>query len=1468
MSLDISAFRSIAAQSPDRLVYVSGQKLKSAKTQGTRGPEAFKAAVDAFVKAYGDHYGAKLGNMSRQSLQEFADGSKPLTASVVKQMLDYADGKVGSAHVVTVAGTEIDISKIGTEKIPFQGFSRTTKSDRAWKGQGQAVKDALATLACKDGGKIDPKALLKALSTAHEYTRLELSVTGESTPAAIGDRKNRVFAAAVRALDNKTLSAVYQGIASRETDALKDELARLMSHPDVSGETQMLAEQEFADICRLESLVLQQVSERILTGDKGPRREGDVTATNLGLLVGAAAKGAIGAKDAEKAVESTLASHGMDSVEARQIGDTIRNNELTINMHLKYLLGWEGLDKGKEKPSFLQPGGQVLNAFQVQEAIGEPPTGGYLQLRNEVETQLFPEYAEEKDAEGKVIRKETGGKDRPVYAALNVGKITSGAADTAFATYGRAVVVLKEHVKKQCTYTFGDTFFVERFAIKAEDFDGFLRNAVEDFADAIADKEAALAALRGDNMLKSAFGTLVSSAARDGKVVWNSVKTFAGPMAKALARLAKEGAVIDEDGVEAVFMKHYADFGEAQRKVATYDNVETLFAQGTDFSAVKMAIGTLQRQNDPKTPLHVDGADYIEAQIHAPVSFATDVAEIRINVQDVTEHFKAEFDALDEAERAAIESNPSLGADAEARRNAWINAKSDAEIARIKEMTKDAPFPVTFYNVAETLNAETDLRNAANRQLRNETYGHFKNEVEAAAARLKTPQGRNSLIPDLCRKIDLTLPGADLLFALYGQDLSRLPRQAFNGFDAALNKKLAEAAKKNNNVVVEGAEGLRKAAVQPLLNNVNRIISILHNIRTAGVTDEKEIRALAQQILAAKVAPRCVAAYVKTSLAGKNATANLVAFATEAYAKFFPDGAQLLKDAFNGLPLLGDPKASAFCEEAAKLVIRGIEDAKKAIAKLSDGDRKKADELAAGVEERIGRKLAEFIRKRAELLAAKKDLPFPGEAERNAFISWATRAGKIRNEREIQGTYEASGIIADELEAKLKKGGTLTPKDLVDAFNAVKDLCKGYIAQDQADHKARNAEFGPDDKNTWITRAASVALSRLAARIGLENAKKLAESLNSPAVRYLALATRTAVKRVDLGYLSVFLDTFYQRAPETLGVKIPYFFLPRGMTYSSVAPGTRDLLATVNAPEAQSLATEFPYKPGEGGVSSFRKIAAPANPAGMPQTLQERKKFLRSMLPIYHKNELPGGFDYAHNTHGRAHATRAFIFSVVMGNILKEKGVAIDDNAGCLAAAGHDSGRFQKGKDTEEQETASAANTEHFLRAQFHDAPGEEWIDATKKNICAPDDDNTQRTIEGYIFKSADSIEISRLGDVDMKKFPFLREPLLTEDGLVILPDEELRKALVKEAEALARMTSPNTRKVQESIELTFRFAQMRPGPERDALNAESEKAKKDGRILEAQQAETMSDDELVAMIEKTIRDNPATFPLLNKYYH
>ena len=40
-----------------------------------------------------------------------------------------------------------------------------------------------------------------------------------------------------------------------------------------------------------------------------------------------------------------------------------------------------------------------------------------------------------------------------------------------------------------------------------------------------------------------------------------------------------------------------------------------------------------------------------------------------------------------------------------------------------------------------------------------------------------------------------------------------------------------------------------------------------------------------------------------------------------------------------------------------------------------------------------------------------------------------------------------------------------------------------------------------------------------------------------------------------------------------------------------------------------------------------------------------------------------------------------------------------------------------------------------------------------------------------------------------------------------------------------------------------------------------------DAMRLEKEQTDTLSDDEIVELVEKTIRDNPADYPLLTKYY-
>ena len=71
--------------------------------------------------------------------------------------------------------------------------------------------------------------------------------------------------------------------------------------------------------------------------------------------------------------------------------------------------------------------------------------------------------------------------------------------------------------------------------------------------------------------------------------------------------------------------------------------------------------------------------------------------------------------------------------------------------------------------------------------------------------------------------------------------------------------------------------------------------------------------------------------------------------------------------------------------------------------------------------------------------------------------------------------------------------------------------------------------------------------------------------------------------------------------------------------------------------------------------------------------------FLLEMLPLYHGHEKT--FDKGTNWHGRTHATRSFVLSIAMANILRERGVALDINSVALVTAGHDTGRMGNGAD-------------------------------------------------------------------------------------------------------------------------------------------------------------------------------------------
>ena len=246
---------------------------------------------------------------------------------------------------------------------------------------------------------------------------------------------------------------------------------------------------------------------------------------------------------------------------------------------------------------------------------------------------------------------------------------------------------------------------------------------------------------------------------------------------------------------------------------------------------------------------------------------------------------------------------------------------------------------------------------------------------------------------------------------------------------------------------------------------------------------------------------------------------------------------------------------------------------------------------------------------------------------------------------------------------------------------------------------------------------------------------------------------------------------------------------------------------------------------------------------------------LMGALPAYGSHEKT--FDDGRNTHGRGHATRVFIFANALGNIMRERGVPVDMGALATTAAGHDMGRQGSGDDHWEKD--SGALVEQLAENTYPGAYGDEWKAQANRNVSAghgPEAD-AQRSVEGLIMKAADSLDYTRVAPLDPKRFHFLEKTLVV-GGVHVMQDEGLRRALLHEAELLAKATSPLAARREEIIRLkaSDNEAERAQGQALDdeVANAERELAK-------------LTDEQVVERIEAEIRDNPAKYPLLTKYY-
>lgn len=634
---------------------------------------------------------------------------------------------------------------------------------------------------------------------------------------------------------------------------------------------------------------------------------------------------------------------------------------------------------------------------------------------------------------------------------------------------------------------------------------------------------------------------------------------------------------------------------------------------------------------------------------------------------------------------------------------------------------------------------------------------------------------------------------------------------------------------------------------------------------TLGYTDPAARDALLKEIVRAKVSgnnniDRFVAVYI----AAEKALADVNAFAKDVLEKDVENGSELMRLAFNGLP----PLSGVAARSVSQIIQNEVREINRKIVE------QKLDILEnepAQLVNRLRKAVRPFIERKAKILSSQAFMEFPTVEERNAFLAWATSAGKLKNDAEFAGIYEGSTKLADAFEAKIKSGAPLTAQDLVDTFKSFVGTAFDYM---QEDAKQRG-EYGPDDRSSFIGRITSVALSRLAVRVGREGLAKIAAALDTADARWLHTAILTAgdgktespydtSRAGTLETAGAFFEILHQRLTEKFDLPTHPTNPPAGIDYRIVPPAARALVAQINPVEARDRDEMYPYDPASSGARRLANIPAPVNTAALPQDKAGRKAFLVDrMLPIYHAHEK--GFDYGYNYHGRTHATRSFVFSIAMGNILKEKGVALDMNAVALATAGHDTGRQKNGRDTEASEKRSADTVVAAVNEAYPGAAGPGWTAQVEANITTKTAE--QETIEGYLFKCADSLDYTRVGELDEGHFPFLQEPIATPDGFVLPTDTGIRRQLMKEAKLLSELTSPHVLIKAERDQLADELVDLPAGQEFDVKNARLQEI--DQQILqsEKQQTDTLSNQQIVDLVEDAIRSRPQDFPLLSRYY-
>ncbi|MBO7683450.1 MAG: DUF3626 domain-containing protein [Kiritimatiellae bacterium] len=1417
----------------------------------------------AFVKAMSTRLAGNAGAIAeiRRSLGLPPDDSnpkalsqrtiEPLTRQEVREIIDRYVKHTGGENAQAVDQDVVDkrdaVNLANQRALPIRIGEQSFRLDKMAEELGKAtVAEPTKTQAAqilktltRPSGKVDIPTLARALNV-FAFMAERAAAAGQAEGAKdAGERFSSVFAQALDSLDNGALSQVYQGLISRDTDAMKDELSRRLAKFDLTAEQSDVCERTVLALGRLESLVLSEISHRVVLGkaktdvERGEiaaqapvfRRCGDdvardlsarsnageMTSVNLEILTTRAAYGNINEGRLAGKVSNEMCAAGFTQVDTHAIGDMIRKSELTVNTHLSNLLGWrEGQDP--KNPPLFQPGYSLVNTFvsKEQKGIAKDSTG-YLRRRNDVERRFFPEYAE---------MAEFKGRDRPVYAAFNMSNAKDGAAPF----YGNTVVVLREHVKQQATYTLDDTFFAVKYHFGEDASDRFLEKLSERLGSSLDD--GAIAALKDVTTQGGSFLRMLFRENAGRTFNSHSIEMQAQAVVATLNAHLREGAkAIDRNDVNAVFLAAFGVADEEVSRAAGYDNIENLLESAGNTRSVAFGLATVRRLQNPKAPIGLRGCDYIEAQLHGPIVFSRDVEEMRVHKSDIRDHYRALYDA---------DSSVAGGM----ARDAWVAMKSADDERRLLQFGRDNGFKVTFYDSSDTkldapesFEADCDI-DEANKILRPRNYAFVNSLANENLAELVGFHFR--MLPEGTRTA---------LAAVFGDNLSSMPE----GLRAFLRRAVERVRVDVDNLehgVMGSEDDMRNSAGKYVTEAMKAVADVLDAAAKSGVDDPARIAELVGAAGNSDVAPVRIVSFVMAQIAKERICADPQAVVRDALAKE-------LADRMPEVEAMGRAGGFALGGNAMELLLSKVLGHLAQFAVLDSGfSATSAEEVMDSVRKDV---VVPFLRKRLDVLKMAGERPFPDEAFKNAYYGWALSGKRIRSQEEASGVRDCAETFADSF------GAVLTGKD---GFNAagfmkafadfIKKLDESFLF-DRASHP--QDAYGTDDRNGYIFRGVSIGLAAIEGRHGRDAIVRLSNLMSSKGMTEVFAAMASAVECADLDQsvplvkFSNFASVLAGRISEKYGIATQS--VPRtAVDYSQVPPDARSLVAIVAPDVIAGLDARFPYAP-----QVVKSMPPVANPAAAPKNLAERKRALMGALPAYGAHEK--SFENGRNVHGRGHATRVFIFANVLGNIMRERGVNVDMGSLSISAAGHDMGR--KGTGTDYWEKESGALVEQLAETTYPGAYGDEWKTQANLNVSAGHGQaaDAQRSVEGLLMKAADSLDYTRVAPLKGDSFHFL-EKTVNVGGVHVMRDDNLRNALMHEAELLTKATSPLAEKREEIKRLK---------------GSEDETESLRGKALEAEvtKSETelaqLTDEQVVERIEAEIRDNPAKYPLLTKYY-